>query len=111
MKGEIVNWVADHWLIALVVWCLWAAAWIGWARWIMRKVRPVPACDGDCLACETPCAMPMGREDAAGFHLGAEKSDGAAGITTDHTDHTDGKSESVSSVKSVVPAFPKGRWL
>jgi hypothetical protein len=72
MKALIVTWIADHWLIALVMWCAWAAAWLCWARWIMGKVSPVDRCDGDCQACETPCGAPIGHENADGFHLGAE---------------------------------------
>ena len=72
MKGAIVNWVADHWLVCLVVWSLLATCIAAlWVKWIMGKVSPVDRCNGDCQACETPCGAPFGSEDAVGFHLGA----------------------------------------
>ena len=53
-RAAAVNWVADHWLIALTAVLIVAGSMALWVRWIMGKVAPV------------------GYEDETGFHLFAK---------------------------------------
>ena len=53
MKALIVNWITDHWLLALI--CAAALGTMGfWARWIFSKIAPI------------------GYQDERGFHHGAK---------------------------------------
>lgn len=79
MKALIVNWMADHWLIALAAWGMLAFGlamlWVEsvFNREMRRRCSAaLPPCNRDCQHCQRPCVAPFGAEEADGFHLGAE---------------------------------------